>query len=178
MPDYRRVKVPGGTYFFTVAIAERRWSLLTDHMDDLRHAFGVARAARPFTVDAIVVLPDHLHCVWTLPPGDADFPVRWAHIKQTFSRRIPWGERRRASRIAKRERGLWQRRYWEHLIADEDDLKHHVDYIHYNPVKHRHVMKAADWPYSSFNRYVRSGLYPLDWAGDLTGWASCPPHNA
>jgi putative transposase len=178
MPDYRRVKVPGGTYFFIVAIAERRWSLLTDHIDDLRHAFRVARAARPFTVDAIVVLPDHLHCVLKLPPGDADFPVRWAHIKQTFSRRIPWGERRRASRIAKRERGLWQRRYWEHLIADEDDLKHHVDYIHYNPVKHRHVMKAADWPYSSFHRYVRSGLYPLDWAGDLVGWASCPPHNA
>ena len=165
MPDYRRAKVPGGTYFFTVAIAERRRSLLTDHIDDLRHAFRVAHAARPFTVDTIVVLPDHLHCVWRLPPGDADFPVRWAHIKQTFSRRIPWGEWRRASRIAKRERGLWQRLYWEHLIADEDDLKLHVDYIHYNPVKHRHVTKAADWPYSSFHRYVRSGLYPLDWAG-------------
>ncbi len=178
MPDYRRAKVPGGTYFFTVAIAERRRSLLTDHIDDLRHAFRVAHAARPFVVDAIVVLPDHLHCVWTLPPDDADFPVRWAHIKQAFSCRIPWGEPRRASRIAKRERGLWQRRYWEHLIADEDDLKHHVDYIHYNPVKHGHVTKVADWPHSSFHRYVRSGLYPFDWAGGLVGWASCPPHDA
>jgi putative transposase len=178
MPDYRRAKVPGGTYFFTVAIAERRRSLLTDHIDDLRHAFRVAHTARPFTVDAIVVLPDHLHCVWTLPPGDIDFPVRWAHIKQVFSRRISWGEPRRASRIAKRERGLWQRRYWEHLIADEDDLKYHVDYIHYNPVKHGHAARVADWPYSSFHRYARSGLYPLDWAGDLEGRASCLPHNA
>lgn len=173
MPDYRRAKVPGGTWFFTVAIAERRQSLLTDHIDDLRHAFRVARAARPFVMDAVVVLPDHLHCLWTLPCGDADFPVRWAHIKQAFSRRIPWGERRSASRIAKRERGLWQRRYWEHLISDHDDLKHHFDYIHYNPVKHGHVATVADWPYSSFHRHVGLGVYPLDWAG-CAGFDDCP----
>jgi putative transposase len=120
---------------------------------------------RPFGIDAIVILPDHLHCLWTLPPGDADYSVRWARIKQAFSRRIPWGERRRASRIAKRERGLWQRRCWEHSIADSDDLKHHVDYIHYNPVKHGHVDSVVDWPHSSFHRYVRMGVYPPDWAG-------------
>jgi putative transposase len=132
----------------------------------LRHAFRVAHAARPYIIDAIVILPDHLHCLWTLPLGDADFSMRWAHIKQAFARRIPWGEYRRASRIAKRERGLWQRRYWEHVIADDDDMKHHFNYIHYNPVKHGHVAKVADWPHSSFHRYVRMGVYPSDWAGE------------
>jgi putative transposase len=171
MPNYRRARVPGGTYFFTVAIAERRRSLLTDRIDDSRHAFRVAHAARSFVIDAIlidtiVILPDHLHCLWTLPPGDADFPVRWAHIKQAFSHPIPWGEYRRASRIAKRECGLWQRRYWEHVIADDDDMKNHFDYIHYNPAKHGHVAKVADWPHSSFHRYVKVGLYPSDWPGE------------
>jgi putative transposase len=123
------------------------------------------RAARPFRTDAIVVLPDHLHCLWTLPAGDDDFPVRWAQIKAGFSRRIVRGERRRASRLNKRERGIWQRRYWEHLIRDDDDLRHHVDYIHFNPVKHGHVRHAVDWPYSSFHRYAANGLYPLDWSG-------------
>jgi putative transposase len=121
--------------------------------------------ARPFTIDAIVILPDHLHCLWTPPPGDVDYPVRWAHIKQAFSRRVPWGERRRASRIAKRERGLWQRRYWEHSIKDCDDLKHHFDYIHYNPVRHGHVARVIEWPHSSFHRYVKMRVYPPDWAG-------------
>lgn len=165
MPNYRRAWVPGGTYFFTVAIAERSKSLLVDRIDDLRDAFRAAHGARPFTIDAIVILPDHLHCLWTLPEGDTDYPVRWAHIKTAFSRRVPKDEHRRASRILKRERGLWQRRYWEHLVRDEDDLKHHIDYIHYNPVKHGHATKAVDWPHSSFHRYVRSGVYPLDWCG-------------
>lgn len=165
MPEYRRAEVPNGTYFFTVAIAERHRALLTDHIDDLRHAFRLARTARPFAIDAIVILPDHLHCLWILPPGDANFSVRWAHVKTAFSRRIPLGERRRASRIAKRERGIWQRRYWEHLIKDDDDLKRHIDYIHYNPVKHGYVTQAVDWRHSSFHRYVRSGVYPPDWGG-------------
>lgn len=165
MPDYRRAKVPGGTCFLTVAIAERRTSLLMNHIDDLRHAFRAAHAARPFKIDAIVVLPYHLHCLWTLPKGGVDFPVRWAHIKQAFSRRIPWGEYRRASRIAKREQGLWQRRYWEHLVTDDDDLKHHFDYIHFNPVKHGHATRVVDWLHSSFHRYARADVYPLDWYG-------------
>jgi putative transposase len=126
--------------------------------------FRAAHGARPFTIDAIVILPDHLHCLWTLPEGDTDYPVRWAHIKTEFSRRVPKDERRRASRILKRERGLWQRRYCEHLIRDEDDWRHHVDYIHFNPVKHGLVASVADWSYSSFHRFVRENGYPVDWA--------------
>jgi putative transposase len=163
MPNYRRAWVPGGTYFFTVAIAERSTSLLVDRIDDLRAAFRAAHAARPFVIDAIVILPDHLHCLWTLPVGDADYSVRWAHIKTAFSRRVPKLERLRASRVMKRERGLWQRRYWEHLVRDEDDFRHHVDYIHFNPVRHGLVVSARDWPYSSFHRFVRDGRYPMEW---------------
>ena len=163
MPNYRRAWVPGGTYFFTVAIAERSTSLLVERIDDLGASFRAAHAARTFVIDAIVILPDHLHCLWTLPEGDADYPVRWAHIKTAFSRRVPKLERRRASRVMKRERGLWQRRYWEHLVRDEDDFRHHVDYIHFNPVKHGLVALARDWPYSSFHRFVRDRCYPMDW---------------
>lgn len=158
MPNYRRAWVLGGTYFFTVAIAERSKSLLVYRIDDLRDAFRAAHGARPFTIDAIVILPDHLHCLWTLPEGDTDDPVRWAHIKTAFSRRIPKDEPRRASRILRREGGLWQLRYWEHLVRDEDDLKRHIDYIHCNLVKHGLVTKAVDWPHSSFHRYVRSSV--------------------
>ena len=176
MPEYRRCRVPGGTYFFTVAIAERRRSLLTEHIQALRQAFRAARTARPFVVDAIVVLPDHLHCLWTLPPGDVDYSVRWAHVKSAFSMQMLSGERRCASRIAKRERGLWQRRFWEHWVADEDDFRRHFDYIHFNPVKHGLVANAADWPYSSFHRYLGLGVYEGGW-GDMpdrssVGWAS------
>jgi putative transposase len=125
----------------------------------------MARIARPFDVVAVVVLPDHLHCVWRLPEGDADNATRWRHIKTLFSRSITAGERRSRRRQAKGERGIWQRRYWEHLIADERDLATHVDYIHANPLKHRHVARVIDWPYSSFHRYVRDGVLPSDWAG-------------
>ena len=130
----------------------------------LHDAFRKARAARPFEVLAIVVLPDHLYCVWRLPDGDAGNANRWAQIKSTFSRALPISERRSPQRIARRERGIWQRRYWEHLIRDEADLRHHVDYVHINPVKHGHAARAADWPYSSFRRWVSAGSYPLDWA--------------
>jgi putative transposase len=163
MSNYRRVRVPGGTYFFTVNLLERRRRLLVDRIDDLRVAFHATHAVRPFEVLAIVVLPEHLHCVWRLPPGDADNANRWAQIKSGFSRRLPPEERRCARRVAKRERGIWQRRYWEHLIRDERDLRQHVDYIHFNPVKHGHVLRVADWPYSSFHRWVRAGDYPADW---------------
>ena len=166
MPHYTRAFVPGGTFFFTVALLERRRRLLTDHIAELRAAFAAVQAKRPFTIDAAVILPDHLHCIWTLPAGDADFSMRWHAIKAAFSRTIPKGERLSARRIAKGERGIWQRRFWEHTIRDEKDFERHVDYIHYNPVKHGHVQCAADWPHSTFRLYVRRGLYALDWGAD------------
>ena len=149
---------------FTVALLERRRHLLTENIDVLREAFRAVRKERPFCIDAIVVLPEHLHCIWTLPEGDADFSTRWRLIKARFARRLPTGERRSIRRLDKGERGIWQRRFWEHLIRNDDDLTRHVDYIHYNPVKHGWVRDVADWPYSSFQRYVRLGIYPSNWA--------------
>jgi putative transposase len=166
MSNYRRVWVPGGTYFFTVNLLERRRRLLVEHIDLLRDAFRAAKAARPFDLLAIVVLPDHLHCVWRLPEGDADNANRWAQIKSGFSRALPLHERRSPRRIARRERGIWQRRYWEHLLRDEDDLRRHVDYLHINPVKHGHAARAGDWPYASFRRWVAAGVYPMEWAAE------------
>ena len=166
MPNYRRAWVPGGTYFFTVNLLERRRCLLVERIDVLGDAFRAARAIRPFAMPAWVVLPDHLHCLWVLPEGDADIATRWRHIKRSFSRAVPTGERRTLRRVTKGERGVWQRRYWEHLIRDEADLRAHIDYIHINPVKHGHAARAADWPHSSFHRYVRDGSLPVDWAGD------------
>src|SRR3977135_1929188 len=166
MTTYRRNFVPGGRYFFPASMAARRQRLLTEHIGVLRAAFRDTRAAHPFAVEAIVVLPEHLHAVWTLPEGDADFAVRWRLIKSAFSRALPGGEYVSRSRAAKGERGIWQRRYWERTLRDEDDFARHVDYIHFNPVKHGHVGRAADWEYSSFHRSVRLGLYPADWGGD------------
>jgi len=166
MTNYRRNFVPGGSYFFTVNLAERRLRLLTEHVNLLRAAFRYARARHPFAVEAIVVLPDHLHALWSLPEGDADFALRWRLIKSAFSRGLPPGERISRSRSNKGERGIWQRRYWEHTLRDEDDFARHVDYIHFNPVKHSHARRVRDWPYSSFHRMVRLGLYPADWTGD------------
>lgn len=118
----------------------------------------------PFTLDAIIVLPDHLHAIWTLPPGDADYAMRWRLIKAMFSRGIEPGEQRSSRRNAKGERGIWQRRYWEHTLRDNGDFERHCDYIHFNPVKHGHVRVASDWPYSSLRRFVKLGIYPFDWA--------------
>ena len=115
-----------------------------------------------------MVLPDHLHAIWTLPEGDADFATRWQLIKAAFSRALPAGEQISESRARKAERGIWQRRYWEHTLRDEQDFVRHTDYVHFNPVKHGLVYRAKDWPYSSFHRMVRLGLYPLDWGGDVT----------
>jgi putative transposase len=163
MSNYRRAWVPGGTYFFTVNLLERRRSLLVERIDDLRASFRAARTSRPFVLLAFVILPDHLHCIWRLPEGDADNANRWAQIKAGFSRRLPVEERRSAYRASRRERGIWQRRYWEHLIRDPHDLRTHVDYVHFNPVKHGHAEMAAAWPHSSFRRWVERGVYPLDW---------------
>ena len=127
----------------------------------------------PFEVNAIVVLPDHLHAIWTLPDGDGDYALRWRLIKTTFSRAQPQLERRSDSRKAKHERGIWQRRYWEHRIRDERDMSAHVDYVHINPLKHGHVSRVRDWPWSSFHSHVRAGVLPADWgdAPDI-GWDS------
>jgi len=167
MTNYRRNFVPGGSYFFTVNLADRRSRFLTENISLLRSAFRYARKRHPFTIDAIVVLPDHLHTIWSLPENDCDFALRWRLIKSAFSRDLPAGEPISESRAARGERGIWQRRYWEHALRDERDLERHVDYIHFNPVKHGHVSKVQDWPYSSFHRMVRLGICPEDWAGNM-----------
>jgi len=166
---YRRADVKGGTYFFTVNLAERHRCLLVEHVDVLREAVRVVKQRHPFHIDAFVVLPDHLHAIWTLPEGDANFATRWMLIKAGFSRRMGQGERRNASRNAKGERGIWQRRYWEHLIRDEDDYQRHVDYVHFNPVKHGYVERAADWAHSSIHRYIAAGTIGRDWGCNLEG---------
>ena len=167
MTDYRRYRRDGGTYFFTVNLAERKQKLLTEHIDTLREAFRTVKNAHPIVIEAAVVLPEHLHTIWTLPEGDNDFSLRWRQIKSAFSREIEKGERISNSRQRRHERGLWQRRFWEHLIRDENDLNQHIDYIHFNPVKHGYVQRAADWPFSSFHRYVRLGILPADWGASI-----------
>ena len=134
MSWYRRAKIKGGTYFFTVAIC---------------------------------ILPDHLHAIWTLPEDDSDFSSRWNRIKGNFSRRLPNLSRRSTSKVLKREKGVWQRRYWEHTIRDDADLARHIDYIHFNPVRHGLVTRVVDWPFSSFHQYVARGTLPADWGGDV-----------
>ncbi|MDF0516040.1 transposase [Bradyrhizobium yuanmingense] len=168
MTSYRRNFIPGGSFFFTVNLADRRQSLLTANIDLLRTAFREIRERHPFTIDAIVVLPEHLHTVWTMPDGDADFAMRWRQIKSAFSRNLATEEPISASRSGKAERGIWQRRYWEHTIRDEEDYARHIDYVHINPVKHGLVDRVRDWAPSSFHRYVALGTYPADWAGDLS----------
>ncbi len=167
MSRYRRARIEGGTYFFTVTLADRSSRLLVDHIDRLRDAYASANTLYPFETVAICILPDHMHAVWTLPENDANFPLRWSLIKSKFSRTLPIDTRRTASKAAKSERGIWQRRYWEHAIRDDTDLARHVDYIHFNPVKHGYVASVADWPHSSFSRYVARGQLPPDWGGDM-----------
>jgi putative transposase len=166
MANYRRNFIKGGSFFFTAALADRRRSLLVDRIDILREAFRQVKAVYPFHLDAMVILPEHLHCIWTLPLDDADYPGRWRRIKTAFSRSLPNRYPRSRSQTLKNERGIWQRRYWEHTLRDEEDYRRHMDYIHYNPVKHGYVNCVADWPYSTFHRYVEAGIYPNDWAGN------------
>lgn len=162
----------GSSYFFTV-VAYRRQPILCDEAirKALRTAIETVRVARPFVIDAWVLMPDHLHCVWTLPDGDADFSTRWKIIKRDVSLDCGKDYRRAdfvtASKRKHRESTIWQRRFWEHQIRDENDFARHVDYIHFNPVKHGHVKQVADWPYSTFHRYVRDGVYARDWAGAM-----------
>jgi putative transposase len=167
MSRYRRALFEGGTFFFTVTLADRSSELLVRHIDRLRRIYADVQRRRPFETVAICVLPDHIHAIWRLPPNDADFPLRYRLIKSSFSRGLAIDLPRTPSKIAKRERGLWQRRYWEHAIRDDADLERHIDYIHFNPVKHGLVGRVCDWPHSSFKQYVQRGDLPLDWGGDV-----------
>ena len=161
---YRRVLSAGGTYFFTVNLAVRSSRLLVDRIDELRASVRGVKARHPFEIVAWVVLPHHLHAIWTLPLGDSDYSTRWMLIKSAFSRRIEVDEPIRASRVRKGERGIWQRRFWEHCIRDENDLQRHLDYVHFNPVKHGYAERASAWPYSSIHRAIANGELPVDWA--------------
>jgi putative transposase len=164
--QYRRAKTPGGTFFFTVVTYRRRKFLcVPENIILLRQAFREVMSEHPFKIDAAVVLPDHLHCLWTLPHQDEDFSTRWRLIKSHFTRHCEkmYQGVVSASRQHKQERAVWQRRFWEHQIRDETDFIHHVEYIHYNPVKHGLVNAPIEWEYSSFHKYVKRGQYPADW---------------
>jgi putative transposase len=160
MSDYGRPQVNGACVFFTVALAQRGSRLLVDEVARLRAAVRATLAERPFGIEAFVVLPDHLHTVWRLPEGDADFATRWRLIKSRFSMGVPKGQLWQ-SHVARQERGIWQRRYWEHHIRDQADFAAHVRYCWINPVKHGLVEKPEDWPYSSVHRDIRLGRYGL-----------------
>jgi len=164
MPNYIRWKCEGGYYFFTVVTYRRRKLFLQELAREcLRQAVRETKVRHPYESVAFCLLPEHLHCVWKLPADDADFSIRWSMIKGCFSRRyLRWGDRRQAvppSRQRKGERALWQRRFWEHQIRDERDLQRHVDYVHYNPVKHGLVRQVVDWPWSTYHRYLKEGFY-------------------
>lgn len=166
MPNYHRAYQARGCYFFTVNLQQRYPNdLLVRHIDVLRAAFRDVVKRHPFRLDAIVILPDHLHCVLTLPADDVDYPTRWRLIKSLFSRKLSATEPSSDNRRKRYERNIWQRRYWEHLIRDERDWRAHIDYVHINPQHHGYVTQVADWPFSTFHRYVQQGIYPVDWGG-------------
>lgn len=161
MPNYRRASVPGGSYFFTLVAHNRRPVLTNENIRAaLRTAVQAVREEHPFIVEAWVLLPDHLHCLWRLPEGDADYPLRWAKIKRFTRHHLGMST----------EEKLWQPRYWEHCIHDDNDFARHADYIHWNPVKHGLVRCAADWPYSTFHRFVAAGMYAENW-GIAEDWS-------
>jgi putative transposase len=165
MSNYRRNRVAGGTYFFTVNLLERKKTLLVDHIDELRCAITKTRNHKPFHIDGWVILPDHMHCIWTLPKGDDDYSGRWRAIKTTFSKSISKKEYQSKTRIGRNERGIWQRRFWEHTIRDEVDYQNHMDYLHFNPVKHGMVNTVQEWEYSTFHHLVKKDVYPENWGG-------------
>lgn len=170
MPEYRRIKIKGGTYFFTV-VTYGRQPILTHQSVRiaLRNGIQEVRQLLPFTIDAWVLLPDHLHAIWTLPENDDNFGSRWAVIKRCVTRQYDTSdeidESIEDSHIKRSEKRIWQRRFWDHVIRDELDLQRHFDYIHWNPVKHGYVKRVIDWSYSTFHRFVAKGLYPSDWGG-------------
>ena len=162
MVNYRRNLVEGASYFFTVNLKNRNLKLLTDYIDRLRTSFKKCHSRYPFKIDAIVILPEHLHTIWTLPKEDSDYPKRWKFIKSSFTHQI-----QKVGVVSKNNRfgehGVWQRRYWEHTIRNEREFEVYVDYIHYNPVKHGLVKNIQDWPYSSFYQYVKNGVLHENW---------------
>jgi len=163
---YRRAFLLGGTFFFTVVTCNRQKILANEpNILLLREVFRYVLDRHPFQMDALVVLADHIHAIWTLPEDDSDYSTRWRLIKSYFSRNLPNKANTgpSVSRINKSEQSIWQRRFWEHLIRDEQDLQRHVEYINYNPVKHGLVQASVDWPYSSFHQFVSRGLYPAEW---------------
>ena len=165
MTNYRRIRLFGGTYFFTVVIVDRHLDILVKHIQHLKASFRDECENAPFTNLGFVILPDHLHTIWRLPQGDSDYSNRWRHIKADFSRRLAVAGAVSNSRECKGERGIWQRRFWEHTVRDEEDFQRHLDYIHFNPVKHGLVSRVSDWPHSSFHEYVRRGVYTPGWGG-------------
>jgi len=175
MPNYRRADANGASYFFTVNTYRRQPFLIdADVRAVLRHGIARVRQTMPFKIEAWVLLPDHMHCIWTLPDGDSDFSSRWRIIKtivtQSCAERLHNQQWQTTRRAVKRQSTLWQQRFWEHQIRDEKDLINHVDYIHYNPVKHGHAQQVKDWPWSSFHRYVRQDRLPEVWGGgDVEG---------
>ena len=199
MPNYRRADMPGTSYFFTVVSHQRRPILCDETVRlALRQAITSVKTKHNFTIDAWVLLPDHLHCIWTLPENDHAYSVRWSMIKRLVTQAVgahgapyddAWLEGRvrhahhehpqqihpdhrvhhphvSASRLRRREGNIWQRRFWEHRVRDRADLNRCIDYLHWNPVKHGHVSRVAEWPFSTFHRYVRQGAYPEDWGGE------------
>lgn len=165
MVQYRRSRVSGGTFFFTVNLRDRRSTLLAQHAQALRGIVREVRAQLSFVIDAMVVMPDHWHAVWTLPPGDDAYARRIRLIKARFTRHLV----KTGTPLAKDTRGdydLWQKRFWEHTVRDERDFEAHVNYVHINPVKHEYVARAVDWPHSTIHRYVKNGTLPTDWACD------------
>lgn len=176
MPNYRRYRVHGGTYFFTLK-TEHNALLFAESQNVklLGEVFRETITRWPFELTAVVLLPDHVHALWTLPPGDANYSTRWAWLKKEFTRRFLAAggteQATSASRRRNRRRGIWQRRFWEHTIEDEDDFDNHFDYIHWNPVKHGYAKSPSEWPHSSFHRWVKRGVYPPHWGGG----AQVPP---
>ena len=163
---YRRDRHPGGMWFFTLNLQDRRSDLLVRHVAILRAAARKVIRDHPFTIEAMVVLPDHLHALWRLPDGDNDYAMRWRLIKSGFSRRLEPGHSAGYRRGTKRERTVWQRRYWEHRIRNDHDYARHIDYIHLNPVKHGYTDQPSDWPWSSIHRFIRNGSIAADWGAN------------
>ena len=170
MTEYRRNFKPGGYYFFTQVTYDRRpWLCDQGARDILRQAIENVRQDLPFIIVAWVLLPEHLHCIWQLPDGDSDYSTRWRLIKTFVTKRSKesWGRLGRSeSRKTRKEQTLWQRRFWEHTIRDDEDFRRHCDYIHFNPVKHGLCLAPREWPYSSFHRFVKEGRYELGWGGN------------
>lgn len=173
MPNYIRNQVKGGCYFFTINCLERKNNrLLTDNISLLKDCVQSVKTKHPFQINAWVVLPEHMHMIMTLPENDADYAMRIRLIKTLFCKNLPKNEMRSLVREKRHERGIWQRRYWEHTIKDDEDYQKHMDYVHYNPVKHGYVSQVIDWPHSTFHYWVERDIYPKDWVGmdcDIAG---------